>query len=152
MDVNSASISVLIIFAFWLAILILMFHEDAPFNLFGEKSRRRRITIGMIFNWGRNADTAIAQITKEYEWRIAQWSALGSALLTAGLAFLSTVAVSAFKGEFKMELTVVMPIIVLGIICTAQSYILCQMTINRLRREFLYLYDLLLELKKKKRN
>lgn len=107
------------------------------------RSSRYPITVGMIINWARNLDSAIDQITKAYEWRIAQWSGFGGAILTSLLGFVSAVAVSSFKDNFLQLSWWRIVAVSLGLLASIVSYFFSQQMISRIREEYLQLYNLL---------
>jgi hypothetical protein len=100
-----------------------------------------------ILMWSQALDNSIEPITKTYEWRIAQWSGFGNTVLTATLAFASTVALAFFQDLIKMEHSPTLWSVIVGVAASLLAYGISQRRINRLKTEFIHLYNLLLLLK-----
>ena len=103
----------------------------------------------MILNWARNLDAAINQITKTYEWRIGQWSALSTALVTAVLGFISAVAVASITEGLQHITGWKVVFIVLGLVMLILSYVISWQMVHRIKEEYSQLYGLLQVLKSK---
>ena len=98
------------------------------------------LTLGDLVAWSTELETAAQQVQKAYDWRIAQWSAFGNAVLTATLAFVSAAAVEAFKGTIG---THSLGAVAFGTFSSLLLYWISQLRVTRLRREFLALYGIL---------
>ncbi len=94
-------------------------------------------TLGDLVVWAEDLEVAAAQIQKAYEWRIAQWSSFGNAVLTGILAFLSAAAIEAFKGSINQGCVLAVGAGTFSAFCL---YLISQARMNRLRREFLAIY------------
>jgi lipopolysaccharide export LptBFGC system permease protein LptF len=102
-------------------------------------------SIDQIIRWSLAFENASAQIQKAYDWRIAQWSAMATAILTAILAILSSTFLEYYKKtalapHWGLWLSADIAVF----LC---AYTFCRYEIDRLRREFLALYTLLLVIK-----
>jgi hypothetical protein len=97
--------------------------------------------------WLRDFPTSAAQIQKTYDWRIAQWSALGTAVLTTSLGFLSGAALELIKNPALWHTTDELRILSLGFCSSITLYLLVQLRIARLRRTFETIYTIMCVLK-----
>jgi len=107
---------------------------------------RRFIPLGFsvadIFDMSAQLSTSASQLQKAYDWTISQWSSFANAVLAATLGFISTCVVELYKESFKKpHLSIAMAA---GIGVSLWLYIRCEIKINELRNEFIYLYELLL--------
>jgi hypothetical protein len=100
-------------------------------------------TVRDLVVWADDVGLSSGQLQKAYEWRIAQWSALSTAILTAVFFLIATALVELYKQTLRLPHfgLWVGP----GVVGYGCSYIFCRWRIQRLRQEFLALYTLLLE-------
>jgi hypothetical protein len=93
--------------------------------------------------WSQEPATSVGQIQKAYDWHIAQWSAFGTAVLTAILGFISAVILEVWKGTKIAVPRDIYIVTALGIISSIALYAFSQYRIQRLRTQFLRLYSAL---------
>ncbi len=102
-------------------------------------------SIDQVIRWSLAFENASGQIQKAYDWRIAQWSAMATAILTAILAILSGTFLEYHK---RATLSPHWGLwLCAAIVVYLSAYTFCRLEIDRLRREFLALYTLLLAIK-----
>jgi hypothetical protein len=103
-----------------------------------------QFTFDDLLDWADEIETSAEQLQKGYDWRIAQWSAFASAVLTAMLAFLSACVVELFKGTMLWRH--VAAIMMGGTAASIGLYLVSQVRIAKLRKEFLDQYTLVAHL------
>jgi hypothetical protein len=101
-------------------------------------------TIRDIVVWVDDVALSTAQIQKVYDWRITLWGALSNAILTAVFFIIATALVETYKETLKLAHFWSAVGAVALLYCG--SYVFCRFKIRQLRREFVVLYTLLLEL------
>jgi hypothetical protein len=100
-------------------------------------------TLMDILRWSQHVETSAAQIQKSYDWKITQWSGLGSAILTATLGFVSAVVVEVLKGTKVLTKADFVLIVVTGAAALLAAYAFTHFQVSALNTEFLRLYNLL---------
>jgi hypothetical protein len=101
-------------------------------------------TVRDLLIWAADPSESAEQLQKAYDWRVAQWSALANTIATAVLGLFTSAFVESYKG------TVAVPgfweQLGYASMLFALSYLFCRLKIHILRKEFLALYTLLLEI------
>lgn len=101
-------------------------------------------TIRDIVTWVDDVTLSAGQVQKAYDWRVAQWATFSNAILTAIFALIATALIDTYQETIKRpHLWWWVGAVSLIYFC---SYLFCRWRIRELRREFLALYTLLLEL------
>lgn len=112
------------------------------------------ISISDLISWSNDLETSCSQIQKLYEWHINQWNNIGKIILTALLAFLSTVLLGILKGEISLvfkepnlihNISLIL-IIISGIISSLTLYFFSIYKTRRLKKDFLSIYRILQKL------
>lgn len=109
--------------------------------------RHADVTVGDVLRWSQELATSSSQIQKAYEWEIAQWSGFATVVLTATLGFLSATVLEVLKNPSLLLTREAVSLVGLGVVASLALYGLAQYQIDRLRREFVRLYSLLIILK-----
>jgi len=101
-------------------------------------------TVYDIVVWADDVGLSSGQVQKAYDWRIAQWGALSNAILTAVFFLFASGLIETYKQTLKLPhfWSWVGSALCLYGLC----YVFCRWRIRQLRREFLTLYTLLLEI------
>ena len=102
-------------------------------------------TFGDVLIWSEDLSTSTSQIQKLYDWRISQWTGLGTAVLTATLGFISAAIIEIIKDP-KIYNRLLVSVVGLGVAISVAIYGLCQRRVVSLRREFMAFYALLARL------
>jgi uncharacterized membrane protein len=82
-------------------------------------------------------------LTKAYDWRVSQWSAFSTALLTATLAFISAVVLEYFKDTLYTNVDLKLRVALLGVMASIFVYLMSQKRISLLKEQFLRVCTLL---------
>ena len=93
--------------------------------------------------WSHKAAEAMLNLTKAYDWRVSQWSAFSTALITATLAFISAVVLEYFKDTLYTNVELKLRIALLGIMASLLVYLMSQKRISPLKEQFLRVCTLL---------
>lgn len=107
----------------------------------------REITIGTLFLWSDDPKLALEQVSRGFEWRISQWQSFGKAVLVALLGFVSAILISLLKEEMDFQNSEAVFIVILGVVFTITVYGFTQLTITRIRSEFMAIVRIIMLLK-----
>jgi len=93
--------------------------------------------------WSHKAAESMLNLTKAYDWRVSQWSAFSTALLTATLAFISAVVLEYFKDTLYTNVDLKLRVALLGVMASIFVYLMSQKRISLLKEQFLRVCTLL---------
>lgn len=93
--------------------------------------------------WSHKAAESTLNLTKAYDWRVSQWSAFSTALLTATLAFISAVVLEYFKDTLYTNVDLKLRVALLGVMASILVYLMSQKRISLLKEQFLRVCTLL---------
>jgi hypothetical protein len=101
-------------------------------------------TVHDLVVWMDDVALSAGQIQKAYDWRVAQWSTLSNAILTAIFFLVTTGLVETYKQTLKLRYFWAW--VGAAVLIYGSSYLFCRLRIRKLQREFLALYTLLQEI------
>jgi zinc transporter ZupT len=99
--------------------------------------------IAELLIWSHKAAESMLNLTKAYDWRVSQWSAFSTALITATLAFISAVVLEYFKDTVNTNVELKLRVALLGIVASILVYLMSQKRITLLKEQFLRVCTLL---------
>lgn len=106
----------------------------------------RHASIRDIFLWARQFSMSNPQLQKAFDWHIAQWSGVATAVLAATLAFVSSVVIEKIKNPRLVFTGAEVLLIGLGVASSLGVFAFAHYKIVSLRRRFLRLHSILCDL------